>query len=137
MSTQLFFRFADSDYSTGNNDANLAGTAVGWSNVSLSTTRGASAVTLTGNTVTGPTSGVEEFANGFSCAFISPPLDADITISGSITWNLRGAESNMSANVAINGRLEKIDGATGAITLIDQTARTTEMAVTTETAENF
>ena len=56
---------------------------------------------------------------------------------GSITWNLWAAENDMTANVAINGRLEVIDGATGTITLIDQTARITEVAVTTRAVNNF
>lgn len=67
----------------------------------------------------------------------SQPLDADVTISGSITWNIWASESSTSANVAINGRIEKVDGATGAITVIDTTARTTEVALTTRAVNNF
>lgn len=136
MATQLFFRGVTSDYSTGNNDAKLDGSASGWVNVSLATTRGAGAQILTANTVAGATNGVELAPVSNPYAFISPPLDADVTIAGSITWNLRASESSMSANVAINGVLEVIDGATGAFTLIDQTARTTELG-TSEAAANF
>jgi hypothetical protein len=135
VTTQLFFRADISDYSTGNNDANLRGSAVGWTTRLLSTTRGATATSVSTSTVAGTTLGVEVGAANY--VWYSPPLDADVTISGSVTWNLRMAESDMNANCAGNGRLEVIDGATGAITLIDQTARTTEMAITTETAINF
>ncbi len=105
----------------------------------LSPGRGSGVVSALTGTVNGPTAGVE-VDRGLTRGIIhwlSPPLAADITISGSITWNLRASESNMSANVAINGRIEVIDGATGAITLIDQTARTTELAITTEGVNNF
>lgn len=139
MATQLFFRnaaAANAEYSTGNNDANLRGTATGWEPQPLSLTRGSGVDTGTATTVAGPTAGVETVYISAPLAWISPPLDADITISGSITWNLRAAESSASANASINGRLEVIDGATGAITLIDQTARTVELG-TTEAAANF
>ena len=43
----------------------------------------------------------------------------------------------MTDNIAINGQIEVIDGATGVITLIDKTARVTEVAVTTRSANNF
>lgn len=139
MATTLYLRGTSdgaSDWSSGTNDAKRNTTASGWDNYSLSLTRGAAATFQNVNTVTGPTNGVE-IATAVPYAWVSPPLDADVTIAGSIVWNLWASESNMSANVAINGRLEKIDGATGAITLIDQTARTTEVAVTTRAVNNF
>jgi len=136
MATQLFFRVAVSDYGTGNNDAKLDGTASGWQSRLLSLTRGAVSNGHLANTVAGPTNGVESVASSLPIVWYSPPLDADVTISGSVTWNLRASESANNANTAINGRLEVIDGATGAITLIDQTARITELS-TGETAANF
>jgi len=138
VATKLFFRTLDSDYSTGNNDANLRGTATAiWNCRQLSTTAGSSAVNAgTALTVAGPTNGVEVGTTNPN-VFYSPPLDAAATISGSITWNLWSAENSASANVAINGRIEKVDGATGAITVIDTTARTTEVALTTRAVNNF
>lgn len=140
MATTLFLRAEDSDYSTGNNDAKLNGSASWWISNSLATTRGSSDVgsALT-STVAGTTNGVEVLdpTSSLPMVFYSPPLGADVTISGSITWNLWAAESNMSANVAINGRLEVIAGSDGTITLIDQTARVTEVAVTTAAVNNF
>lgn len=138
MATTLYFRSSSAGWANGGGDPLLAGGASGWDSLLLSTTRGSSATSQSTSTVAGPTSGIEvATSTAPKREWLSDPLNADVTISGSITWNLRAAESNMSANVAINGILEKIDGATGVITLIDQTARVTELAVTTETAVNF
>lgn len=137
MATTLYFISSTGDYSTGNNDAKLNGSTSGWVNQTLRTTRGSGTASISTSTVAGTTNGVEIASTGTPLAWISAPLDADVTISGSVTWNLWASESNMSANVAINGRLEVIDGATGAITLIDQTARTIEVAVTTRAVNNF
>lgn len=138
MATTLYLRSTGANFGTGNNDANLQGTATAWAiPFALDTTAGAVQSTA-GNTstVAGTTPGVE-CGGAPPKVWYSPPLDADVTISGSITWNIWAAESNMSANVAINGILEVVDGATGAITEIDRTARTTELPVTTPTAQNF
>jgi hypothetical protein len=138
VATKLFFRALDSDYTTGNNDANLRGTATAiWIGRQLSTTAGSSATNAgTALTVAGATAGVEVGTSN-PLVWYTPPIDADVTISGSITWNLWSAENSASANVAINGRIEKVDGATGAITVIDTTARTTEVALTTRAVNNF
>lgn len=135
MATTLYFRSDNGDYGTGHNDAKLNGSSSGWTNRSLSTSRGSNAASATVTTVAGPTNGIE--INGtLPFVFYTPPLDADVTISGSVTWNLRAAESSMSANAAINAVLEVIDGTTGTITAIDTTARTTELG-TSEAANNF
>lgn len=142
MATQLFFRNAVSDISTGVSSV-LAGTNSTFTPRLLSTTRGATAVSQDVDTVAGPTNGQEvaisttTFASNGPREWLSAPLAAGVTISGSITWNLRASENNMSANVAINGILEVINGATGAITLINKTTRVVELAVLTQTAENF
>lgn len=140
MTTKLFLRSTVSDYGTGNNDAKLDGTTSGWICRALNTVAGAGLV-ASGNTATvaGATSGVEILPGAVATPIVwySAPIDADVTISGSITWNIWASESNMSANVAINGILEKIDGATGAITEIDRTAFTTEAAVITRLVNNF
>ena len=136
MATILYFRAAASDFGTGTNDANLATVAQAWDNRSLSTARGSSATSATRSSVAGPTNGIEMGTSAIALVWYSPPLDADATISGSITWNLRAAISAMTTNGAVNAQIEVIDGATGTITLIDKTARTTE-AGTTETVQNF
>jgi len=129
VATKLFFLIALSDWATANNDANLRGTAQTWNPLALATAAGAAANnTVATATVAGPTAGVEvRVGTPGGAVWYSPPLAAAVTISGSITWNIWGFESSASANVAINGRLEVIDGATGVITLIDATARTIEM----------
>lgn len=142
MATQVFFRNASSAtpdiFSLGGTDNNLAGSAVGWREQALSLSRGASANSENRTTVAGPTNGIEiDDAGGISIHFISPPLDQDVTIAGTITLNLRCSETNMSANCAINAIIERIDSTGARASTIAQTARTTEMAVTTETAENF
>jgi hypothetical protein len=141
MATKLYLVDVASDWQTGNNDTNLRGTPSNWVNRLLRTTAGSGSNTNQMGTVAGPTAGLEvTFGGGSNChAWISPPLNADVTISGSITWNIWGRESSNSANVAIQGQIERVDGATGTITLIDRTARTTEMAVhaSTNSVSNF
>jgi hypothetical protein len=102
----------------------------------LSTSRGAAAANYSTATVAGPTNGVE--TGGYSPThWISPPVGADVTISGSITFNLRGYESNDLANCALNAVLDVIDGgASQTITTIHKTTNTTEMT-TSQAAYNF
>ena len=136
MATQLFLLDVFSDYHTGNNDANLRSSNIGWISLALGTARGSGLTSSSTATVAGATPGVE--VGTVPLVWYSPPLDADITISGSVTWNLWADETSMNANVAINGRLEKISGSTGTITLIDQTARTTEVGFSgSRTVQNF
>jgi hypothetical protein len=135
MATKIFLLDAASDYQTGVKDPLLTGAAGSWLGKSLGLAAGSTATATTTGTVAGPTVGIEVNASGSPPAnyWLSPPLATAVTIAGSITWNIWGRENSASANVAINGRLEVVDGATGAITLIDQTARTTELAVSTTT----
>lgn len=83
----------------------------------------------TGVLVAGPTSGVEFGGANQNRAsiFLTPPVAADVTISGSILFNLWANEAAMTDNAAINMRVVKVDGATGALTQIHKTVRTTEM----------
>jgi hypothetical protein len=132
MATQLFL-VSDAAAPThlGTNTARLDGTTGGWFPATLSSARGAGVGTLTTNTVAGATAGVEAGSGGIPLEWVSPPLAADVTISGAITGNLWAHESNMSANVAINFRVHKVDGATGALTEIVKSARTTELGTST------
>lgn len=137
--TKLYLRNAFSDYQTGTNDANLRGTSTTWINRLASTTAGSSA-TASGNTTTatGPHAGIEAWlSSGFPNVWWTAPLDADVTISGEILWNVWASENSASANVAINGILEVVDGATGTITEIHRTSRTTEVAVSTRAVNYF
>lgn len=103
----------------------------------LSTARGPASAGKTVTTVAGPTSGIEVVQGAFTyIEWISDPIDADTTISGSITFNLRAAEDNMSANAAINCRIERLDSTGYVVSQIVKTARTTELG-TAEAAANF
>lgn len=139
MATQLFLRSGAAAIQRGTNTNNLRATAVGWWAYLLSSTRGTPASSIAGTpTVAGPTAGVEVTPGGSPPAeFISAPLDADITISGTVTLNLRCSESNMNANAAINCYCDRLDSTGAVISRVFTTARVTEMAVTTETAVNF
>lgn len=80
-------------------------------------------VTLSANTVTGPTAGVP-----FSTtqAWMSQPLSADITISGTVNFDICGLESNMSANAGFQVKVWRIDE-TGQPTLIINSEHGTEL----------
>lgn len=140
MATQLFFREDSVDLGCrGESDALRAGGASGWYFGSLLTTRGASATTRTRNTVTGPTNGIEYPGGGGGTPgeYVSPPLDQAVTISGTITLNLWASENNMSANVAINCLIQRLNSQLQVVSTIATTARTTEVAVTTPGVNNF
>lgn len=142
MATQLFLNgdaagatFADMQ--RGTNTANLRGSNIGWRCLSLLTTRGNAAVTRTTNTVTGPTAGLEVVSSGTNCfEWLSLPIDQDVTISDTITLNIWANENNMSANVAINAKIERLTSQGDIASTIAQTARTTELG-TSAAAENF
>lgn len=141
MATQLFLLSVAADTHLGTNNANLRGTSVGWANLALGTARGSGiTVSLNTPTVTGATVGVEVEANGFpgpTCDYISPPVSADVTISGAVTGNLWASENNMSANVAINFVVDVIRATDNAIVEIVRSDRVTELAVTTRAVNNF
>lgn len=120
------------------NTAKLNGSTSGWTTkYARHNTRGGSANTISASTVAGTTPGVEVVQTN-PCEWITLPIDQDVTISGAITFNIWATENNMSANVAINCKIERISGATGAVvSTIITTARTTEVAVTTPAVNNF
>jgi hypothetical protein len=138
MATQVFLVSTTADTHLGTNNTNLAGAAVEWAPFATSTSRGAGVVTQTTNTVAGTTLGIEvDDLTATRLEWLTPPLAGDVTISGAITGNIWASENNMSANVAINFVVDVIDSATGTITEIVKSARTTEVAVTTRAVNNF
>jgi hypothetical protein len=140
MATTLYFRDEYSNTHRGTNSAKLNSAASGWFCKTLSTTRGPG-IAQTGNaaTVAGVTPGVElvGFDDTTPIEWISNPVAADVTISGTITANIWALESNMSANVAINVVIDIIRATDNAIVEIVRSTRTTEVAVTTATVNNF
>ncbi len=137
MATQLFLRADSYETHLGDNPTNLAGSAVGWAGRVLLAARGSGVSVFTASTVTGPTNGIEVASGGDPGSFLTPPLAADVTISGAVTGNIWASESNMSANVAINFVVDKVASVDGAITQIVKSANTAEVAVTTRAANNF
>jgi len=103
MATQLFFLTttqAPSDVHTGTDHPRLSGANIGWTSnsyPSLQSTRGAASGQSISNTVAGPTSGIEIPTSPNE--WITPPIASDVTISGTITFNIRFLESDMMANV--------------------------------------
>jgi hypothetical protein len=147
MATQLFLNDAVADTHLGTDSTNLAGGNVGWFSRSLATSRGSGVQSsLSTNTVTGPTAGIEiadRLGVSRLAEWISPPLAADVTIAGTITVNIWAAETDMNANVAINAVIDVIRANTtttrnsNTIVEIARTARVTEVAITTRAVNNF
>jgi hypothetical protein len=136
MAKILYFTNVAATTHRGNNDAKLAGATSWWQPFALSEARGASATTATVASIAGTTVGIEFVSGAVALEWLSEPLSADFTISGTITGNLWGFESTMNDNTAINFVVDKIDGATGAITQIAKSARVTELG-TSNGANNF
>lgn len=144
MATQLFFLDVDADTHRGTNSAPLAGGTTGWTCQALGTARGSGVITPTGTaTVTGPTAGLEMDSRwagaGWKNEWLSPPVSADVTISGTITANIWGRELNMTDNVAINVAIDIVRATDNSIVNIVNSTRTTEMAqsATTNSVNNF
>lgn len=110
----------------------LAGGAQGWVSLLLSTARGAAATTLTRAAIAGPTNGLEL---GTNVAWISSPIDQDILVTGSLTINLRMAESSASANCGAQVVVERVDPV-GDITQIINSERGIELG-TAESAQQW
>lgn len=101
----------------------------------VSTARGGGAVSVNVfNTVTGPTSGVD--GNSTQMVWALDPLAADVTISGTITFNIWGFESSMNANAGFQVTIyrRQPDGTT---TTIVDSERGTEMNTTTSAVNNW
>jgi len=138
MATTLYFRAASAgntieQFSNGNNDARLDGTAQGWISYRLTTTRGAAAATGTRTTAAGPTAGMEIQTES---QWVSNPLSADVLISGTITFNLRMAEGNTGGNAGAQCVIERIDSVGVIQEVVCNSEYGTEMA-TSERAENW
>ena len=139
IATQLFLldTVASTHLGTDSFTANGTGSNVGWVSKALGTSRG-SGVVASSNvaTVTGAVTPVQ--IGGVSAEWISPPVAADVTISASITLNLWAAESNMSADVALQFCIDIIRANTTTTrnsntiqNIIPAEGALTELAVTT------
>lgn len=145
MATTLYLRDVTvSDQAIRSTDsAKLNGSASGWHSLTLAGSRGATLnTTQSVATVAGATAGIELEQTISSVTvpveWISGPVDADVTISGSITFNLWAWESAMNANAAINVLVEKLDGkGLTTLTTILKTTRTTELGTSAAVLTNF
>ena len=138
MATKVFLLDTVASTHRGTNTANQQGSAVGWQPKMANTTTPpvGGATSATASTVAGTTPGVEVLLSS-RLEWLTPPVDQDVTISGTITANIWAAESSMNANVAINFRVDKVAATDGTLTTIVTSARTTEVAVTTQAVNNF
>jgi len=137
MAKTLYFTSAAATTHRGDNTAKLAGATSWWQPFAMSESRGVSATTATAASIAGTTVGIEFVSGAVALEWLSEPLSADFTISGTITGNLWGLESTMNDNTAINFVVDKVDGATGAVTQIAKSARVTELGTTPATVNNF
>lgn len=115
----LYLRTWLSDISLGTNNTNKAGGAVAWrSRVAWPRLPTTANVTATVGSVNGLTNGLETGAPVNE--WISPPLAAAVTISGTITFNMCGLESNAMANAGFGVVVQRLSN-TGAIvsTIVD------------------
>jgi len=133
MATKVFFgtTLAGVDSGTvvrGFQSANLAGTQTGFATFGVSGTQGTSFSTLTTSTVAGPTSGIEiVVASTDPVDWISDGLAAGVTISGTITFNLWGLESNMSANAGFQVVIERLDSQFAFVSTVVNSERGVEL----------
>jgi len=70
--------------------------------------------------------------------WVTPPLDRDVTLASTVTFNLWGFENSMSANIQMACRIERIlgDGSVSATAVVAGTVFGTELGTATA-AQNF
>jgi hypothetical protein len=107
---------------------NLSGGTDPWVLYGLPNSEQAGAgLTLVLSTVAGPTAGLP-FADGLGVVlWATPPLAADVTIAGTITYSMYALENNMSANALLRAMLFKVDS-NGEFTLISSSTDDAELA---------
>src|SRR3989304_5814482 len=100
------------------------------STLSLSENQGVTFLTVSVPTVSGNP------ANVLNEEWLSEPLSAAFTISGTVTLNFWMAESHMAANVGARCVINKVNSL-AQITQILDTSKGTELPVTTRAAQNW
>lgn len=137
MATRTYFSDSVATMHRGDNTAQANGVNSGWRPYFLKTTAGPS----TGNTavvstVSGPTNGLEIQGTGGPREWISEPLAADVTISGSITFNLVMSESSMSANAGAQCIIERLNSLGDIVSTVINSEKGTELP-TSAAAQNW
>lgn len=121
MATTLYFQSTASELSRGSNDTSKAGAASGWRSHVLSLTRGTTTVSYGVTTPTGPTNGIEAgYGGSLLEEWISDPLAAAVTFSGTVTFGICAEESSAMANASVGVVIERLSN-TGAVvsTIVD------------------
>lgn len=141
MATTLYFRSATwgagnehAKWQLGDNPTNLAGVATAWSVTRASTTRGTVATSNVRTVTAGPTAGQEI---GSVTSFISAPLAADVTISGSITFNIRMSESTAAVNAGAQCIIERINSVGAVASTLINSESGVELSAVGERAETW
>ena len=97
----------------GTNTTNKAGSGVWWTCSNTNTTQYTAASAPTATSVNGATSGIELVSGtGIYFEWITPPLAAAVTISGTVTFNFWASESSMSANATICCMVQRVAATT-------------------------
>lgn len=138
MATKCYIRSVTTQPGTGTNNTKANGSTSGWLVRDLTATPGASATTQALTTTAGPTTGQEIATGGVPLEWISLPLAAGVTISGTITFNIWGSESANSENATWRVIVEKYSStmALGS-TVIDSTRTSATELTTTNAAINW
>ena len=135
MATQLFFTNTTMPFPAGAEpNAPAGGLLVHTLYGSLSPSRGSGVLSVNSSTVAGPTAGIVFNDSGLPL-FVSDPIDADVTISGTVTFNLRMSETNMAANAGAQCIVYWLK-ADGTLALIINSEQGTELS-TSEAARNW
>lgn len=122
----LYLRSALSDISLGTNNTNKAGGAVAWRARALTDTVSTTAnVTATVGSINGLTNGLETGAPVNE--WISEPLAAAVTISGTITFNICGLESNAMANAGLGVVVQRINNVGTVVSTIVDSVQNVEL----------
>lgn len=133
MATTLFPLDTRATTHLGTNLARANGaTTDGWDPATMKTTRGSGLVAAVGDTVTGPTNGIE-IGSTFGIearSWISDPVSADVTISGTIQFNFWMSENSMSANVGAQCIIEVIRAIDNSIVTIINNEKLLELPTT-------
>lgn len=126
MPTAMYLHDELSDISLGTNNTNKAGASVAWRARYLAAFEGdVTNVTATVASVTGPTNGLET-GNPVN-EWISDPLAAPATISGTITFNICALESNAMANAGLGVVVQRVNNVGTVVSTIVDSIQNTEL----------
>lgn len=134
MATTLYPQSTAATLSRGGGDPSIAGggAATQWAAYPLLTTRGSASSVI--NTTTNGNDA--EITGGTTREWLSPSIDGDYTISGSITFNIRCEESAMTTNAGVRAILERVGPDGFIVSTIVDSAQGLEVD-TAEAAQNW